>query len=374
MLKQTNQWHFARPKLAHAYIQSFELGLSSARGLFARRRMGKTEFLKQDFIPAAEAVGYVAVYVNLWDMRSDPAQALIAAFFQAVEPKGYAKIWEKLKQPVKKVKASGKVHGIGEGAIEADLFDDKTAMAGTMLMEAMRVFDKRKLKVVLIIDEAQVLAHESNADFAHALRAALDIRKERIKVLFAGSSEGTLRRMFGRASEPFYNWAALEPFELLGRDFVESMVEKVAMIAKTPLEVTHALQAFDELQRTPEFFRNYLDRYLTNPFDGAQGALDHTKGRVFNTDNFQRQWNDLLPTDRVVLSLVAAGITDIYGKEAKKQMGEDLGLGQPMENSAVQNSLRRMGEKTLVTKIQRGQYQLEDEAFAEWIRDNELGD
>lgn len=60
------------------------------------------------------------------------------------------------------------------------------------------------MKVVLIIDEAQVRAHESNTDFADALRAALDIRKERIKVLFAGSSEATLWSMFGRAFEPFY--------------------------------------------------------------------------------------------------------------------------------------------------------------------------
>jgi len=64
--------------------------------------------------------------------------------------------------------------------------------------------------VVLIIDEAQVLATAEHSVFAHALRAALDIRKERLTVLFAGSSETTLRRMFGRVSEPFYNWAALE--------------------------------------------------------------------------------------------------------------------------------------------------------------------
>jgi hypothetical protein len=41
----------------------------------------------------------------------------------------------------------------------------------------------------------------------------LDIRKQTIKVVFAGSSESSLRRMFGRATEPFYNWAPIEPFE-----------------------------------------------------------------------------------------------------------------------------------------------------------------
>jgi len=44
MEKQKNNWHFARPLLANSYLDLFEMGLTSARGLFARRRMGKTEF------------------------------------------------------------------------------------------------------------------------------------------------------------------------------------------------------------------------------------------------------------------------------------------------------------------------------------------
>lgn len=365
---QANHWHFPRPALAQAYLKSFALGLSAARGLFARRRMGKTEFLKQDFIPAAEAAGFITVYVNLWDIRSDPATALVSAFFQAIEPKGFDKVWDKLKHPIKKMKASGKVSGIAEAAVEAELADGKPPLAGTLLMESMRAFDKRKMRVVLIIDEAQVLALEANTDFAHALRAALDIRKERIKVLFAGSSEATLRQMFGRASEPFYNWAALEPFDLLGREFVEAMVEKVNGIAKQALSVTDALHAFEELKRTPEFFRRYLDRYLTYPFDGAQGALAYTKSHVFNDESFQRQWDELLPADKAVLTMVAAGVTDIYGKDARERLGVALGLDKPVENNTSQNALRRLGEKALLTRMERGRYQFEDEAFADWVR------
>lgn len=38
---ESDPWHFARPELADAYLNAFDLKLSSARGLFARRRMGK---------------------------------------------------------------------------------------------------------------------------------------------------------------------------------------------------------------------------------------------------------------------------------------------------------------------------------------------
>lgn len=362
----SQQWHFPRPVLAKAYLTSLNLGLSSARGLFARRRMGKTEFLVQDFMPAAHAGGYTCAYVNLWELKSDPATALVSALHKAIEPKSFAKIWDRLNTPISKIKASGKVTGLAEAGVEAEL-DNRRNVAGTLLMEAMAEFDKSKKLVVLIIDEAQVLATAENSDFAHALRATLDIRKERLKVLFAGSSETTLRRMFGRASEPFYNWAALEPFPLLGREFVESMVDKVAQISRVPLPLVDALAAFDALKQTPLFFRDYMDRYLTHPFDGPQGALDFTKAKVFNDGEFEKQWMDLLPSDQQLLLLIARGTTDLQGADVRTTVGTSLGLEKPVTASAVQNSLRRLTDRNVLTRIDRGTYRFEDEAFADWV-------
>ncbi|MFC5474767.1 hypothetical protein [Paraherbaspirillum soli] len=367
MPKKANNWHFARPKLAKTYLDLFEVGLTSARGLFARRRMGKTEFLKQDFIPAAEARGYVAVYVNLWDLELDPATALVSEFYKAVEPKGFDRVWAHFKRPIKKVKASGKVPGIGEGTVEAELADDNR-LSGTLLMEAVRAFDKTKIKMILVIDEAQVLAYDDNAHFAHALRAALDIRKDRIKVIFAGSSEPTLRRMFGVSSEPFYNWAPLEPFELLGRDFVEAMVERVNTISKYELSVVDALHAFSQLKNTPEFFRRYVEHYVSNPLDGSAAALAATKTRVFSDEGFKQQWDALLAADKVILAMLAGGVTDLHSKAALSRLGSELGIGDAVNKNTIQNALRRLSDKNIVTKIDYGLYQFEDEALADWVR------
>lgn len=361
------QWHFARPVLAQAYLASLNLGLSSARGLFARRRMGKTEFLVQDFMPAAQAGGYTCAYVNLWELKSDPATALVSALHKAIEPKSLSKVWERLNTPISKIKASGKFAGVAEAGVEAEL-DNRQKIAGTLLMQAMAEFDKSKKPVVLIIDEAQVLATADNSVFAHALRAALDIRKERLKVLFAGSSETTLRRMFGRSSEPFYNWAALEPFPLLGREFVESMVDKVAQISRIPLPLADALAAFDALKQTPLFFRDYVERYLTHPFEGTQGALDFTRAKAFNDGEFEKQWKDLLPADQLLLSLIASDASDLQGLEVRNTVSARLGLEKPVTAGAVQNSLRRLVDKSVVTRMDRGAYRIEDEAFADWVR------
>ncbi len=363
-----NDWHFARPALADSYLHLFELGLTSARGLFARRRMGKTEFLKKDFIPAAELRGYVVVYANLWDLEVDPATALIAEFYKVVEPKGFDKIWANLKLPVAKIKATGKIPLMIEGTLEAELSNVKK-VTGTLLMDAMQAFDKTKKPMMLVIDEAQVLAYEENSHFCHALRAALDIRKERIKVIFAGSSETTLRKMFGVASEPFYNWAPLEPFELLGNEFVEVMVEQVNAISKYPLSLLEAQNAFSQLKNTPEFFRRYIERYLINPLDGEAAALETTKNKVFSDQNFKKQWSSLLAADRVILAMIANDVNDLHGKMALQRLSAELGIElNDVNKNTTQNALRRLANKNIVTKMDYGVYQFEDEAFADWVK------
>src|SRR2546426_4055029 len=319
-------WHYPRPRLATALLETLRLGLTSARGLFASRRMGKTEFLLQDLVPAAHGAGMLTAYANLWDNRADPATALVGAVARAVKPKGLKKLWQDLQQPLKGVKASGTLPGLGGASVEVSLAD--VGEPEEVLTRVLREFDRSGKALLLLIDEAQVLAQPQNTHFAHALRAALDTRKQSIKVVFAGSSEATLRQMFALRTEPFYNWAPLEPFELLGRPFVYALVEKVNAITKLPLGAKDALAAFEELGQTPEFFRRYLDRYLTYPMQGSAAALAHTKAHVFSGTSFQQMWDALQPVDREVLRLAADGVKDLHGLDARKRLGKVLGRKQ----------------------------------------------
>ena len=134
-------WHYPRPELAKKYLEIFDIGLTSARGLFAKRRMGKSEFLEQDLIPAAQVEGYLTVYLNLWDARTHTTPSLVSALSRAMEPTGLLKLVKRLNTPLKKVKASGKVPGLAEGSLEAELADDP-AVAGPLLSELLRGFDK----------------------------------------------------------------------------------------------------------------------------------------------------------------------------------------------------------------------------------------
>lgn len=247
-----------------------------------------------------------------------------------------------------------------------------TPLSPVLLSELLRGFDKPGKRMLLVLDEAQVLAAPIHAELAHSLRAGLDSRKQNIKVVFAGSSEPTLRRMFGRSTEPFYNWAPLEPFELLGTEFVKAMTSKVNKLSRYPLTDEDALAAFLALHNTPEFFRRYLNRYLAYAELGSQAALEDTQKHVFNGANFHDIWKKLLPADQEVLKLLAQGVTDLHSEQALLRLGSALGLDKPANKNTPQHSLRRLQEENLVAKLDYGNYQFQDDAFAEWLRNLEL--
>ena len=361
---EADPWHFPRPELAEGYLSTFDLKLSSARGLFARRRMGKTEFLQQDLLPAARERGYLVAYTNLWDNRSHPDVALVSALVGALAPQGMKAVLAGLGRPVRKLKAGAKIPGGVEGSIEAELgaVGEKTSA----LTEVLTQLDRQKNPLLLVIDEAQVLARADHSDFAHALRAALDVRKGRIKVIFAGSSEPTLREMFARASEPFYNWAALEPLPLLGDEFVDFTIKLMNSMARHHLTREQGKLAFAELHHTPEFFKRFVERYMLYQVQGPEAALTHTKESVFSDEQFLKQWADLNPADQAIILLIARGENDLHsaaGLERLTQM-----LGTKANKSTAAHALRRLQAENMVTRLAIGEYRVEDEAFAEWLR------
>src|SRR5574337_128173 len=366
MTTPTDPWHFARPELASRYLSAFDLGLVVARGLFASRRMGKSEFLKHDLLPAALAAGYAAAYTNLWDDTDHPGQAIAAAILSAVEPRGLARFWQELSTPVRKVKAGAKGAGM-EGGIEVELVQ-KEQLAVPAIQAALKAADKAKKRLVLVLDEAQVLASAEHKQLAYSLRSGLDIRKASIKVLFAGSSEAALRDMFSRASEPFYNWAPVEPFPLLGEEFVRAMVARIKRLAKLPLALEDAVLAFHTLNDTPEFFRWFVDRYLLYQEQGARAALEHTLGRVHNDTGYAKTWKAVNRADRAVLLLAAQGVQDLHGAAALARLRELLGA--EVTATTPRSALRRLTapKMQVMARIEHGTYRFEDPEFEAWVR------
>ena len=364
--KLPTDWHFARPELARHYLNAFEIGLVSGIALYARRRHGKTEFLTQDLQPAALAQGYAVGYCNLWQEDEDPAQALAEAVRALATPTTVrAKLMARLNTPVAKFKLSGKAAGVGEGGAEVEFKD--AGVGPRQLRDLFTQFDQSKNLGLLLVDEAQVLAQPDHAPLEKALRALLDTRKDRLKVIFTGSSEDRLRSMFGAERKAFYNWASVEPMPLLGEAFVRELTHRANRLTTLPLKPAQSLTAFRELNGVPELFRRFLAQYLANPFEGAAEAVAQCKRSVYVEGGFDKRMRDLLPADRYVLALVAAGQGDLHSSDTLKKMGRALGLRGTAGRAVPQNALRRLRERKILLAVGNGVYEFEDEAFKQWL-------
>jgi hypothetical protein len=173
--------------------------------------------------------------------------------------------------------------------------------------------------------------------------------------------------MFSRASAPFYNWAPVEPFPLLGREFVAAMVKQLAKVAKHPLKLDDALEAYAALKETPEFFRWYIERYVMYQSQGSEQALAYTKTRVHDDTSYAKSWKELSRPDRAVLLLAARGFQDLYGGAALKQLQQMLGSN--VTTNVPRASIRRLtGPRLqLMARVDHGAYRFEDPEFQTWV-------
>jgi hypothetical protein len=100
--------------------------------------------------------------------------------------------------------------------------------------------------------------------------------------------------------------------------------------------------------------------------EGADAALEHTKASVFSDDHFLKQWTKLNPADQAVVTLIARGETDLHGAAGLGRLSSILGI--TATKNTASHALRRLQAENMVTRLAIGEYRVEDEAFAEWLR------
>lgn len=164
-------WHYPRPELARTHLaQLFDQGLSRL-AFFGRRRIGKTEYLKRDLIPAAAQKGVVnTFYCSFWENKDQPHLALIRALQDA------------LPQHQTKVKAKAGLNiGVLDFSAEVERPDRPRPALPNELSLATISFHQwvRHLEGqpgLIVLDEIQHLATSSAfANFAASLRTLLDM-------------------------------------------------------------------------------------------------------------------------------------------------------------------------------------------------------
>ncbi len=366
---QTQDWYFRRLDLARRYLDTLDIGLTSSLVLFAPRRKGKTQFLLRDLTPAAEKLGYRVGYANFWQARQWPLDILVGCLTELVQPKTLGQRLEKLlKSPVSAAHLELEVAGVGAKA-QAQFSEAATKAQGLLAIEAatrkaLRVV--RGHKILLLLDEVQFLARAQFEDFVASLRTSLDVHRDRVKVVFTGSSRAQLAAMFRNVKAPLFNFSQPTDFPDLDDEFVQFMCDRFYLAVKRRIPVAVARRAFALTQHTPGLFHEALTVLAMRPGDTDLASIVRAlTARMSDASEHAQHYQALRALDQAVLEAVWRGHA-VYGEAARQAMAKHLGADE-VTASQVQRALQRLADAQLVFQGERGGYEIEDPGFRQWL-------
>ncbi|PJK07604.1 hypothetical protein CO610_08070 [Lysobacteraceae bacterium NML95-0200] len=169
--------YFPRKDLVETIHGLLTSGLTHALTMFAGRRMGKTLFVKQELLPAAETWRWRAYYIDLWVRRDNPELGLVE------ELEGFVEREQTLKKPDKLLAKAG----YGSTGIQAEWSGASNLEIDLQgrLKRAMRALvGQGNESVLLVVDEFQTLAAGKHEDFVSTFRATMQELQLRLKLFF----------------------------------------------------------------------------------------------------------------------------------------------------------------------------------------------
>jgi len=369
------QFSFRRPNLAKSFCEALcGTGITDARsGLFlaARRRVGKSTFLREDLVPEMRARGWLPVYVDLWkDRTADPAVLLGDAIKQAL-----AELDGRV------MKAARAMHltkvGVG-GALTLDL--SKPGLPdGVAMVDALQALYKKAGKpVALIVDEAQhALTSEMGSAAMFGLKAARDqlnssAGEPSLMLVMTGSNRDKLAHLVLHKSQPFYG-SRVTPFPLLGRDFTEAYTAWVnaGLSASNQLHGDDVFAAFVLVGQRPEILRDIIGDVVQQGEAAHLGELVRRGATEWHDriwGEFEGAYGALTPLQKTIMQVMVrqGDRFSPFTEDSMKAYRETLGEAE-LSTSTIQTALEALRERELVWREARGAYALEDDGFAEWL-------
>lgn len=370
---------FHRSKVA-ASIATMVLDASPtsgyASGLFlaAPRRTGKSTFLREDLRPQLEEKGALVVYADLWeDRQADPGAVIVKSV--RAELAKHAGVVAKLARSIGLEKVSV------AGALTMTL--DRVGLGAEVSLAAAlaELSDATRKPIVLVIDEAQhAITTQAGANALFALKAARDelnsSRHNGLRVIATGSSRDKLAMLRNSRDQAFYQ-APLQSFPPLGREYIEWLLKRVKLPFSLAVDLVH--EQFAAAAYRPEILTTALDALHFDPELDATEAAGRLRELVceqvaeFNRETL-RVVHNLTPLQAAVLRVMAArgerfapfesATLTAYEAVLKKESGRATKVSE----SAVQQALAALQERSLVWRAARGVYALEELSLAELMR------
>jgi len=365
----TDLWRFARPALAARYFEQLLSGTSGRLAIFGPRRTGKTSLIMREIVPLAEAAGMVPVYCDCWQDRLDPLGSIIFALESAIEriEVPSSKGGRRLQTEVKKLAAAG--FSIEFGDEPKGSPPDSPYFRIDWLLG--RLISRAKRPVMLIVDEVQGIGeHKEGERIAGALRTALTRHERAVRVLFTGSSEIQLTKMFAQARASLYQFAARTAYEPLDGDFVGYVVQSFIQATKRSIDEGRGLEILRLLGNQPEAFLTVVQTPLARADrsldDGLQGLLAPDA-----VTPWTQYWQQSTLLQQAVLVTAGTGV-QLTSEPGLKAIG-DVTKSSGLSHSSVQRAIGALRSRGLIersTLSSKALYGLTDPVFELWIARN----
>jgi hypothetical protein len=370
--------HYAE-QMAQQLLHPSPLHMNVRSGVFLSgiRRVGKTTFLRQDLVPALEALGALVIYVDLWADRSKSPAAQVLDAVRAT--------LKQLQTPGSSLLKRFKALNLGAAGFAFGFqLDSLGTASGTTLAQAFaELVAKAQVNVVLIVDEVQqALGTEDGSSLLHALKAARDAVNSKpgtpghFLFLGTGSHKSLITDMATKHSQPFTG-ALTTAYEPLGADFVQWQLDR---IASTPGVVCPSAEVawagFQAMGQRPEDLLKALVQLQTAqpPADQAFPIICSTLASVA-ADIELRAVEEFGELGQAVFARIAlgseTGVSGLFGEEALAVYTERTGA--PVPTSQVQNLVERMISANLIARPGHGTYIVADPFVRKvWLDRNRL--
>jgi uncharacterized protein len=364
-------WHYPRADLAAGYLDTLGAGLISSMVLFAPRRKGKTEFVLEDLLPAAEAAGYRTVYCSMWQNRSDPLASLLLALTNAAKPRTFGeKIQDRLLRPLRKTSVEFNAGPIGKVKAEAE-FNARATTSQAALQSLPDLVDAviaaSKGKVLIALDEIQHLAKPEFQELVAALRTTLDVRKKAVKTVFTGSSRNRLQMMFSQIKAPLFQFSQTTDFPDLDERFVSFIMGSFRQATGREVPLADANKAFAALSNTPGLFHDAVERLMKIGGTDIMAISQQVLAESRDASGYVQRLMEMRPLDREVMRAVIERLP-LYTEETRKRLALAVGVDGELTTRQVQIAVERLVTEQIIYQAGRGVYEIEDDQLAEWLR------
>lgn len=355
--------YFPREQLVDAVHHALRSGLTHAITMFAARRMGKTLFVKNDLVPAAEAWGWRTCYIDLWVRRDHPEVALVEELEAAARPRGF------LAKAMKPDKLTAKAGYAGSGLhAEWTTAGPSADLQGRLRTAMQQLAQSGNEPVLLILDEFQTLATGMHEDLVAAFRATMLELQPKLKIFFTGSSRDALNEMFRKRKAPLFDAALSLTLPDLGIDFVENRAFVFRQMTGRAIDVAALIEVFQRISHVPLYMNQIILHMVVGLTSDPWVGLERWRQEMGET-GLHEQWLNLKPVDRIILRHLASRRPEsLFGAEFSALV-TDQNCGKSACNpQRIQTAVNRLVKQLVLAPTgEKGEYEIEDRALATYL-------